>query len=562
MWLHLDEIYFSFKDSLGTWHVHETLTANVAKDSWSYIAITFNSTDNSVEICKNDVWEYSATETGDMAANDEPLRIGTRDYPDYADYFFAGIIDEVAIYNRVLTSEEIQHHYQDGLHGLGYDVECVTPPDGLVSWWPGDENADDIVGSNIGTLVGSATFAAGRVDQAFSFDGVDDYVDIGTLGSIGSNLNTGVTVDFWIKTTSTITKTRVLGIAELANRWLIQLNQEIQGDIVVFLQSNDGQEKLLYRTGYVGLNDGTWHHVAIFVQASTNTAKIWINGNPIVGTYDKAIIGTMVDFSDSVYIGAFHDMRGMNEAKGPFFSGELDEIEFFNRKLTDSEILDIYRAGSAGKCKELVNQPPVAVCMDIEIPVVENCQSRIITAGDVDGGSTDPDEGDTISLSINNIGPLPLGDTFVTLTVTDEYGASDTCEAKVTVVDTTPPVIISVSVSPDILRPPNHKMFLITPTIDASDNCDSDLTIVVTSISMDEGDETNTFDPIYDDTLGDGHTTNDFQWGENGDIYLRAERSGKGIGRTYTITYKVVDASDNSSATLTAQVTVPHDQKK
>jgi len=40
---------------------------------------------------------------------------------------------------------------------------CVPPPAGLVSWWPGDGNANDIVGQNNGTLRGAATFIAGEV---------------------------------------------------------------------------------------------------------------------------------------------------------------------------------------------------------------------------------------------------------------------------------------------------------------------------------------------------------------------------------------------------------------
>ena len=47
----------------------------------------------------------------------------------------------------------------------------ISPPAGLVSWWPGDGNANDIVGDNHGTLENGATFATGKVNQAFSFDG-------------------------------------------------------------------------------------------------------------------------------------------------------------------------------------------------------------------------------------------------------------------------------------------------------------------------------------------------------------------------------------------------------
>ena len=42
---------------------------------------------------------------------------------------------------------------------------CIQPPAGLVSWWAGDGNANDIVGGNDGTLVNGATFAPGMVGQ-------------------------------------------------------------------------------------------------------------------------------------------------------------------------------------------------------------------------------------------------------------------------------------------------------------------------------------------------------------------------------------------------------------
>ena len=51
---------------------------------------------------------------------------------------------------------------------------CVEPPSGIVAWWAGDGNATDVQGGNNGTLQNGATFAAGMVAQAFSFDGVDD----------------------------------------------------------------------------------------------------------------------------------------------------------------------------------------------------------------------------------------------------------------------------------------------------------------------------------------------------------------------------------------------------
>jgi hypothetical protein len=146
-----------------------------------------------------------------------------------------------------------------------------------------------------------------------------------------------------------------------------------------------------------------------------------------------------------------------------------------------------------------------------------------------------------------------------TWTTTDASGNSSSCMQIIEVVDTTPPVIESLSVSPDVLWPPNHKLIPVITSVDVSDNCDSSPTVALVSITMNESDETMTFDPAYDSTIGDGNTIDDIHVDANGNISLRAERSGTGNGRIYTITYAATDCSGNSS-TADVIVTVPHNQ--
>jgi hypothetical protein len=134
----------------------------------------------------------------------------------------------------------------------------------------------------------------------------------------------------------------------------------------------------------------------------------------------------------------------------------------------------------------------------------------------------------------------------------DNNGIGDECD---TVVDVTPPTI-ELNISPNILWPPNHKMVDINVTVVVSDDTDLAPTWQLSSIMMNEGDEANTFDPLYDNTLGDGHTEGDIQI--DGEIIrLRAERSGLGDGRVYTIIYTAHDASGNE-ATASKTVIVPH----
>jgi hypothetical protein len=144
---------------------------------------------------------------------------------------------------------------------------------------------------------------------------------------------------------------------------------------------------------------------------------------------------------------------------------------------------------------------------------------------------------------------LPLGEHVIVLEVIDKAGAFDVNELTITVEDTTPPAF-SLSVEPDVLWPPNHKMVEITPSWEVSDNCDESLEVTLVSITMNEDD----------DGKGDGHTSDDIQVDDKG-IWLRAERSGRGTGRVYTITYQAADDSGNVTV-QEATVTVPHNRRK
>ena len=84
--------------------------------------------------------------------------------------------------------------------------------------------------------------------------------------------------------------------------------------------------------------------------------------------------------------------------------------------------------------------PPVARCRHVTVSADVNCRADV----SIDDGSFSPNAGGTISLVQSPSGPYPLGDTSVTLTVTDNHGLSNNCVATVTVVDTTPCLIALV----------------------------------------------------------------------------------------------------------------------
>ncbi len=132
---------------------------------------------------------------------------------------------------------------------------------------------------------------------------------------------------------------------------------------------------------------------------------------------------------------------------------------------------------------EPVNQEPVAFCQDTTVAAGENCQGSI-SPSDVDAGSFDADPSDTLDLTLDYAGPLGLGDNPVTLTATDNHGASSSCHATVRVVDATPPTI-NCPADVLVMLPPNSPAISISvdyadPT--ANDNCSVPL-ITTTPVS-------------------------------------------------------------------------------
>lgn len=59
---------------------------------------------------------------------------------------------------------------------------CVPPTTGLISWWPGDGSVDDIRNNNPGNAQDGMTYGTGKVRQAFSFDGFDEFVEATDIG--------------------------------------------------------------------------------------------------------------------------------------------------------------------------------------------------------------------------------------------------------------------------------------------------------------------------------------------------------------------------------------------
>jgi len=145
---------------------------------------------------------------------------------------------------------------------------------------------------------------------------------------------------------------------------------------------------------------------------------------------------------------------------------------------------------------------------------------------------------------------FPIGTTLVTVTGMRQDGTTTTATFHVTVTDVEGPVISNASANPSVLWPPNHKVVNVTVTYTVTDN-HSPPSQITRTLSVTSNEPVN--------GTGDGDTAPDWTVVSPTLVKLRAERSGNGNGRIYTITITATDEAGNSS-TQDVTVSVPHDQ--
>jgi RHS repeat-associated protein len=218
---------------------------------------------------------------------------------------------------------------------------CVFPPSGLVSWWTGDGTITDKLNANNPSASNAVSFVPGEVGMAFAF-GAGGYIDIPPSSSLA---NQHFTLSAWVRsdgpgpnTDDSVfaeqnvdnTHTAVsLGLRNTDNRFLF-----IFGDVFSeYIASKD-----TFAPGQFYLVTGTY---------DGSTFTLFVNGN-LEGQF--AEVKTIPYSSNAWTIGATSpNIRVQGFLRT--WNGVVDEVQVFNRALSQAEVQAIYAASSAGECK-------------------------------------------------------------------------------------------------------------------------------------------------------------------------------------------------------------------
>jgi serine/threonine protein kinase/tetratricopeptide (TPR) repeat protein len=228
--------------------------------------------------------------------------------------------------------------------------DVILTTNGLISWWPAEGNAGDIVGTNDGTLCGGAGFTNGIIGQAFDFRGKAQKVIIPDNESL--KLTNSLTIEGWIY---------VRGPGFILFRgdnrpgldpYALQVNPG--GSLAFAIYSEANEAATVY--GRIPLKQ--WIHAAATLNGSSGEMRLYVNG--ILVAEKSTIIRPLRDLDPQAGPGLAIGGHAGSDDYSPF-DGMVDELSLYSRALGEDEIRTIANAGKTGKRKVMASFDEAAI---------------------------------------------------------------------------------------------------------------------------------------------------------------------------------------------------------
>ena len=259
---------------------------------------------------------------------------------------FIGSLDDLRLYNRALSAQEVALLYASGqVYSAHSNASATTGLNsGLVGYWTFDGPSvnwatgvvKDVSGNgNNGLMTGPSTSTspvAGKIGQALNFNGTSSYIDLAAPTVLQSD--SVFTVSAWARATS-------YGVNPAAVA--IRFNQDANNLFILYPYDNfsGNGARVFFNTITIidqnngAIADGKWHHF-LFVSRSATDHQLFVDGQSVgTSVTSKTLPASLTD----VTIGAW------NPTNGQYYSGGIDDVRIYNRALSSQEIAQLYAMG-------------------------------------------------------------------------------------------------------------------------------------------------------------------------------------------------------------------------
>lgn len=315
-------------------------SAGLSAGQWYLVTGEYDGT--SLKLFVNGVLQSSVSGPAPAPAS-SPLTIG--DYGAGSADYFNGVIDDVRLYSRALSAQEIQLLYAMGEFNSTFELNIGhsnTSPGtglnrGLVGYWTFDgptinwntsTAADSSGNSNTGQLIGMSTTTSptiGKIGQALNFNGTNQYI-------IANGYNySSMSACAWVKLNVPISQYK--GIVEFSTsadvRYGIGFDTTGQPEVMAGNTFQDGPSTLAINTWYdlCGTYDGL-------------ARRLYVNGVAVtLGTNQAGLTNQ----ASTLAIGKF----AVTDTTSYDLSGTIDDVRIYNRVLSAQEVAQLYAQGAA-----------------------------------------------------------------------------------------------------------------------------------------------------------------------------------------------------------------------
>lgn len=221
--------------------------------------------------------------------------------------------------------------------GISQDLPSYVPTDGLVAYYPFNGNANDESGNGNHGTVNGATLTEdrfGNVEQAYTFDGINDFIDISNISGLISSQ--GISLSIWTKNynpTSSSNQQFLFLIGSNPNARILMRDEsnQVSGSILNCNCSDD-----LYTSHEI--NPNQWTNIVLTYNLEIGEQKLYVNGVN-VDSKTESMNTYYTTNNIAKRIGSY----GFNNH---YFNGVLDDASIWNRTLTEQEIQNLYNSSS------------------------------------------------------------------------------------------------------------------------------------------------------------------------------------------------------------------------